>query len=413
LSRFEGASEEVTSVIMEAEHCGAKGLWAEAVSLLEGSGFIEHNDFQCALCRLYIDMGKSGKAVQIAGKLVQDNQGSVDYLRLKAKAYFSRGWTFKAYDVCNELGRINPGDEGNTAALLFGETEHHPPFLGQNVEAIEEKGGKAPLLCAYILSDDLWIKRNIKKYVSQQLTLELMGKKAPNPWDEPLFAAEKLAAHTADISGVKREQVRALLINEILKGIYNEDCYGILPHIDQTIRNIGADDIFLSKDYEIISLGYAAWQAAQAGIPKSLAALPLMRCWSRIDIINDQTREEFANGALSLELDILTNAARLIPHIQRFQSEFNPYYRHTAEFFEMVLRSGDHKIHNEVSRRIHKAMKISHRLTLEWLGEEDFDDVGIPEERREPVRAVKVGRNEPCPCGSGKKYKKCCLLNAT
>jgi len=27
-----------------------------------------------------------------------------------------------------------------------------------------------------------------------------------------------------------------------------------------------------------------------------------------------------------------------------------------------------------------------------------------------PVRTgKKVGRNEPCPCGSGKKYKKCCL----
>ncbi|MDY0162696.1 YchJ family protein [Desulfobotulus sp.] len=24
----------------------------------------------------------------------------------------------------------------------------------------------------------------------------------------------------------------------------------------------------------------------------------------------------------------------------------------------------------------------------------------------------KVGRNEPCPCGSGKKYKKCCMDNA-
>ncbi len=22
----------------------------------------------------------------------------------------------------------------------------------------------------------------------------------------------------------------------------------------------------------------------------------------------------------------------------------------------------------------------------------------------------KVGRNDPCPCGSGKKYKKCCFL---
>lgn len=25
------------------------------------------------------------------------------------------------------------------------------------------------------------------------------------------------------------------------------------------------------------------------------------------------------------------------------------------------------------------------------------------------VKSTKVGRNEPCPCGSGKKYKKCCL----
>ncbi len=30
------------------------------------------------------------------------------------------------------------------------------------------------------------------------------------------------------------------------------------------------------------------------------------------------------------------------------------------------------------------------------------------QERQKPVRSVKIGRNEPCPCGSGKKYKKCC-----
>jgi hypothetical protein len=35
----------------------------------------------------------------------------------------------------------------------------------------------------------------------------------------------------------------------------------------------------------------------------------------------------------------------------------------------------------------------------------------VDDERVEPYRApVKVGRNEPCPCGSGKKYKKCCGL---
>jgi uncharacterized protein YchJ len=25
------------------------------------------------------------------------------------------------------------------------------------------------------------------------------------------------------------------------------------------------------------------------------------------------------------------------------------------------------------------------------------------------VRNISIGRNEPCPCGSGKKYKKCCM----
>ncbi|MBU1877352.1 MAG: SEC-C domain-containing protein, partial [Chloroflexi bacterium] len=25
-----------------------------------------------------------------------------------------------------------------------------------------------------------------------------------------------------------------------------------------------------------------------------------------------------------------------------------------------------------------------------------------------PQPTGKVGRNDPCPCGSGKKYKKCC-----
>lgn len=32
---------------------------------------------------------------------------------------------------------------------------------------------------------------------------------------------------------------------------------------------------------------------------------------------------------------------------------------------------------------------------------------------QEPIRreSPKIGRNEPCPCGSGKKYKKCCGAN--
>jgi hypothetical protein len=44
----------------------------------------------------------------------------------------------------------------------------------------------------------------------------------------------------------------------------------------------------------------------------------------------------------------------------------------------------------------------------EETGEEE--DVFDPYERQEPIvrETPKIGRNDPCPCGSGKKYKKCC-----
>ena len=38
---------------------------------------------------------------------------------------------------------------------------------------------------------------------------------------------------------------------------------------------------------------------------------------------------------------------------------------------------------------------------------------GQPVVRKPVVKTVKVGRNDPCPCGSGKKYKKCCGQNET
>jgi preprotein translocase subunit SecA len=41
---------------------------------------------------------------------------------------------------------------------------------------------------------------------------------------------------------------------------------------------------------------------------------------------------------------------------------------------------------------------------------QDSDPAQLP--AAAPVKAaVKPGRNEPCPCGSGKKYKKCCGQN--
>lgn len=59
----------------------------------------------------------------------------------------------------------------------------------------------------------------------------------------------------------------------------------------------------------------------------------------------------------------------------------------------------------------------------DWLyGLPDWDNLLTEERRKElyweqkksntVVKEKKIGRNDPCPCGSGKKYKKCCGANA-
>jgi preprotein translocase subunit SecA len=58
----------------------------------------------------------------------------------------------------------------------------------------------------------------------------------------------------------------------------------------------------------------------------------------------------------------------------------------------------------------------------DWLYDlEEWDALLTPERRKElyrqqknsgtVVKEKKIGRNDPCPCGSGKKYKKCCGAN--
>jgi preprotein translocase subunit SecA len=40
--------------------------------------------------------------------------------------------------------------------------------------------------------------------------------------------------------------------------------------------------------------------------------------------------------------------------------------------------------------------------------ENDYFDPSTPAVKQEPVKVgPKIGRNDPCPCGSGKKYKNC------
>jgi preprotein translocase subunit SecA len=78
-------------------------------------------------------------------------------------------------------------------------------------------------------------------------------------------------------------------------------------------------------------------------------------------------------------------------------------------FMEMIVR-----IREEVVERIYW-VQVNHEDEIEEIAEEQrsrklvFNISGDEEHHQEPAKSAKVaGRNDPCPCGSGKKYKKCC-----
>lgn len=66
-------------------------------------------------------------------------------------------------------------------------------------------------------------------------------------------------------------------------------------------------------------------------------------------------------------------------------------------------------------KKIENIFELYERISNTWVNYEDernhsnYDNYEI----REQAVSKKIGRNDPCPCGSGKKYKKCCMNKQT
>ena len=89
----------------------------------------------------------------------------------------------------------------------------------------------------------------------------------------------------------------------------------------------------------------------------------------------------------------------------RGYAQENPLQAYTIEGFDMF---------EEMLQRIEKQtsiylLKSEIRQNLEAKEVATVKKTNIDEPvTKKPKRIKKIGRNEPCPCGSGKKYKRCC-----
>ena len=95
----------------------------------------------------------------------------------------------------------------------------------------------------------------------------------------------------------------------------------------------------------------------------------------------------------------------------RAYAQSNPidaYKQESLHMFEEMIDA----IREDTVRRLYSVrLRSDEELKRQSVASGITEGRGDGTVKRQPRRVQKVGRNDPCPCGSGKKYKKCCGMN--
>lgn len=92
--------------------------------------------------------------------------------------------------------------------------------------------------------------------------------------------------------------------------------------------------------------------------------------------------------------------------IDRAKGNYQSAYEYYKKGAEMLHNCNLYKLKHDIDQ--FKESVLDNLISLE-------ERLGISSARKEGASPIiktdkKIGRNDPCPCGSGKKYKKCCLI---
>lgn len=168
----------------------------------------------------------------------------------------------------------------------------------------------------------------------------------------------------------------------------------LLPEGDVTINDLRGKD-----PEEMIEF---IWNKVRARYDEKESRIPAeqMREFERVIVLRavDMKWMEHIDAMEQLRQGIHLRAYGQIDPLREYQME-------GYAMFEAMIAS----IEEEVARYIMKAEIESNLERQEVAKGEAVHPKEGEEVKRKPVKkAVEVGRNDPCPCGSGKKYKHCC-----
>ena len=187
---------------------------------------------------------------------------------------------------------------------------------------------------------------------------------------------------------------------------------------EKALMKIGGDGVFdgLAEAYPSCDFGFRIVAAAiLENIHTDLSVQTCLRLFETED--DKQARCSLLQAALRNFSTLAIEPARqfilatpLSPEVLEVRTDLLVACKLMGESFpEFEEWSEDSKHDVEFRRNWYRTNPfISHSLESEEVfGDEEVDEFIPPPDTI--VREVHVGRNDPCPCGSGKKFKKCCL----
>ena len=117
----------------------------------------------------------------------------------------------------------------------------------------------------------------------------------------------------------------------------------------------------------------------------------------------DNLLDEVAFHVLDANITELFDDVRTVCARPRIKGE-ERYFESYESFCEMLDGASDLKYDRDKHQNHMLVEDVSDYISWWHCFKENKQKMTPPS----PARTTKVGRNEPCPCGSGKKYKKCC-----
>ena len=201
-----------------------------------------------------------------------------------------------------------------------------------------------------------------------------------------------VAEHFAGEAHIDAVRCRELLRN--VEGLY-------FPKF--TVRF--TDEELKEKTAEDITDAFTAAAAAYYAQKEQEFTSPVMREVERVVLL--RVVDEYWMDHIDAMAD-LRQGIRLRAYAQT--DPVIAYKKESLDMFEEMISA----IQSETVRRLYSVrLKKDEEIKRERVAKATGESVGGDGTvKKQPRRVQKIGRNDPCPCGSGKKYKNCCGRNA-